>query len=99
MLCGRLLGGYAILLVHPAAKVQQFAAFRAEGAERVVLPMGRLSAGWTLHETDSRAGRGSICHNRRFKRCLAFDQNAAINEFNRTFATHCIQAHCYAFSC
>jgi len=49
--------GHAVFTFNPPAKVDELAAFSAEGAKGVVFPLGRLTAGWAFHQ--SRASNGS----------------------------------------
>jgi hypothetical protein len=41
----------SILTFDPAAEVNQLAAFRTEWTKGIVFPLGRFTAGWTLHES------------------------------------------------
>jgi hypothetical protein len=53
-------GGHAIVFVSPVAEVEQFAAFGAERAKRIVLPLDGFIAGWTLlHKAFSMRRKGA----------------------------------------
>ena len=45
--------GHAVFTFNPPAKVDELAAFGTEGAKGVFFPLGRLTAGWALHESRS----------------------------------------------
>ena len=60
-----------VLLIDPATKVHQFAAFRAEWTKGIVFPVGRFSASWTLHEE-------------RFAPCVSIRQRESRLESGRT---------------
>jgi hypothetical protein len=45
----RVLGGHTVFLVGPLAKVYELASFGTERAVGIILPLGGLTTGWTLH--------------------------------------------------
>jgi hypothetical protein len=45
--------GNAVFALDPAAQVNELAAFGTEWTKGVVFPLGRFTAGWTLHESRS----------------------------------------------
>ena len=45
------LTGHTVFTLNPTAEVDKLAAFRTEGAGRIVFPLDWLTAGWTLHES------------------------------------------------
>jgi len=40
---------HAVFTFNPPAEVDELAAFRTEGAKRIVFPLDRLTAGWAFH--------------------------------------------------
>ncbi len=48
------MAGDSVLLVGPLAEIYQLATFGAEGAEGIVLPLGGLTTGRTLHRKRSK---------------------------------------------
>jgi hypothetical protein len=83
--------GHAVFTFNPPAKVDELAAFSAEGAKGVVFPLGRLTAGWASHQ--SRARTAHV-----LERCRSFDQYSSFDECDRTCAAHGIQADGDTFS-
>jgi len=48
---GQRLAGNSIFTLNPAAEVNELAAFGTEWTKKIVFPLGRFTAGWTLHES------------------------------------------------
>ena len=96
------LSRHAILFAHPLAEIDKFAAFRTEGPKGIILPLDLLVAGRTLfHEQcDARrlVGQPSLVE-RMQEAFRALDQNSSVNEVDRTFPAHCVQANGDAFAC
>src|ERR1700754_3657063 len=53
---GHRFAGHSIFTFDPAAEVNELAAFRTEWTKGVVFPLGRFTAGWTLHESRNTDG-------------------------------------------
>ena len=45
--------GHAIFALDPTAQVDELAALGTEWTKGIVFPLGRFTAGWTLHESRS----------------------------------------------
>jgi len=48
---GQRFARHSIITLNPTAKVNELAAFRTEWTKGIVFPLGRFTAGWTLHES------------------------------------------------
>jgi hypothetical protein len=56
-----LFDGNAVFFVSPLAKINELASFGAERAVRIILPLGGLATGWTLHRNEINKGSWTCC--------------------------------------
>ena len=93
-----MLTGNAVLIVDPAAKIDQLAVFRTERTVWIILPLDRLVAVWTLHENNLFVAAAPVSVSGYRQRLRPFHQNFSPDEIDRTFTAHGVQAHGHALA-
>jgi hypothetical protein len=93
---------HAILFADPLTEINELAALGTKRPERIIPPLDLFVAGWTFFHEPELSARVSAHQWRLVHRAQqplrTLDQNSPVNELDRTFAAHCVQAYGDAFS-
>ena len=92
------LTGDAVLIVDPAAKINQLAVFRTKRTVWIILPLDRLFTVWTLHENNLFVAPAPVSGSGCCQRWRPLNQDSSPNEIDRTFTAHDVQAYSDAFA-
>jgi hypothetical protein len=84
---GQRFARHSIFAFDPTAQVNKLASLRTEWTKGVVFPLGRFTAGWTLHESGTPSASMP-----KLQRSRSFEQYSSSDEGDRTFAAHGVQA-------
>jgi len=88
----------AVLIVDPAAEINQLTLFRTKRTIRIILPRDRLLTVWTLHENNLFVAPAPVSGSGCCQRWRPLNQDSSPNEIDRTFTAHDVQAYSDAFA-